>query len=166
MHRIMQSNAKSRQVIISQTTMKFCQSGAPTKRAKSWIWRPEETYSNLTFANQAVRLPQCCSVMYNELQLYYSKDSSGGTIQCCSYSIFLKAAEGCLWGRVGSRWEDRTHLQEVPWAPSCMGVTLLPFWTKKLQHIQEKRSIFRMSRCILVHVLRTTCKPEDTLLLF
>lgn len=48
--------------------MKSCHSGALNKRAKSWFWWPEQTYPNLSFPNQAVRLPQGCSVMHNELQ--------------------------------------------------------------------------------------------------
>lgn len=67
---------------------------------------------------------------------------------------------------VGPGWKQKGAPDWwVPSAPGRTAVTLLPFWKKQLKHIQEKYSVFKMTRRILVHVL-TACKAEDILLLF
>lgn len=141
--------------------MRSCHRWALTvlKRDKSWFWRPEEKYPIPSFPNQAVRPGPTLFSSVRQVSILLLHRVFRW------HNSLLQLLVICLWGWVRSRGEHGTDQEQVPLAPRCTGVTLLPFWKKQPTHSQEKCSIFKMTRYILVREL-TACKAEDTLLLF
>lgn len=133
------------------------------KRDESWFWCPEEKYPTPSFPNPAVRPGPALFSSVRQVSILLLQGVFRWHNAVLQPLIISKSFRRTF---VGPGWKQKGAQDWwVPSAPGRTAVTLLPFWKKQLKHIQEKYSVFKMTRRILVHVL-TACKAEDILLLF